>query len=218
MTHNLGKADWAARDRIDHLIDSYSRRYGVAFWNSLVELIGSQSRSVIADFGCGPGLFLVDASNRFSAQRLIGLDESEEMLEQAEAFILERAKTVSYELTTVNFDEAALPLPPHSVDLAFSGYVLHEVKSPQEFVNQVSRTLRPRGQYVVYDFISSDEEIFVKKIAELGMSEENARRRYPHMCKHSMDDIKDFLERSGLKEVRGVAVNDIRALVAGLAI
>jgi ubiquinone/menaquinone biosynthesis C-methylase UbiE len=216
MAHNLGKADWTDKGRISGLVESYSRRYGESFWTALIRLIGESTRETIADFGCGPGLFLVDASQRFSAKRLYGLDESNEMLEQARLFIQERAAIDSFELTAINFDEVDIPLPHRSVDLAFSGYMLHEVKSPQDLVDQVGKTMRPGGQYIVYDFISGDEETFVKKMAEQGMSAERARLRYPHMCKYSIEDIGRFLERAGFQEVRSVAVNHIRALVVGV--
>jgi ubiquinone/menaquinone biosynthesis C-methylase UbiE len=216
MAHNLGKADWTDKDRIQGLIDSYSRRYDSLFWNTLINLVGVQTRDTIADFGCGPGLFLVDASNKFAAKRLVGLDESREMLDEAKKFIEGHTSVESYELTVTNFDEAAIPLSPGSVDFAFCGFMLHEVTSPQDFVRQVSDTLRTGGEYIVYDYISGHEQTFIRKMVEQGMSVERARMRYPHMCKHSLDDIIDFMVKSGLKDVHGVAVNDIRCLVVGL--
>ncbi len=216
MVHKLGKADWTDRDRIQGIIDSYSLRYDESFWVTLIELIGEQTRENIADFGCGPGLFLVDAAHRFSARRLFGLDESKEMIEQAKTFIQTRTATKSYELTITNFDEAAIPMHPMSIDLAFCGFMLHEVASPQGFVDQVSRTLRTGGVCAVYDFVSRDEEIFVRKMAEQGMAPERARLRFPHVCKHSLDDIRMFIEAAGLKDVQSAAVNDIRGLAVGL--
>jgi ubiquinone/menaquinone biosynthesis C-methylase UbiE len=216
MVHHLGKADWTDRDRIKSLIESYSMRYGESFWKELIQLTGEKPRKVIADFGCGPGIFLVDAAQRFSAKRLFGLDESKEMLDMAKSLIQERTAVDSFEMIQINFDETDIKLPRNSVDLAFSGYMLHEVSSPQDLVDQVSKTLRPGGQYVVYDFISGDEETFVKKMAELDIPEELARLRYPHMCKHSIDDLTTFLERAGFQEIRSAAVNHIRALVVGV--
>jgi len=216
MAHHLGKADWSDKDRIKVIIDVYSRRYDKTFWTNLIELAGNQRRDVIADFGCGPGLFLVDASQKFAARQLIGLDESKEMLDQAKVFIEKRTTVESYELTVANFDEVGVPLLPGSIDLAFCGFMFHEVASPQDFVKQVSQTLRTGGKYIIYDFISGDEETFVKKMTEQGMSAERARMRYPHMCKHSLDDIRGFVETAGLHEVKAIAVNDIRGLVVGL--
>jgi ubiquinone/menaquinone biosynthesis C-methylase UbiE len=217
MVHHLSKADWTDKDRIEHLVESYSHRYDQIFWTTLIELVGVQTRNTVADFGCGPGLFLVDAYNKFAAKKLVGLDESKEMLDQAKIFIEERTSIESYELTVTNFDETKISISPGTVDLAFSGFMLHEVASPQDFVGQVGKTLRKSGKYIVYDYISGHEEMFVKKMVEQGMSAEHARMRYPHMCKHSLDDIIGFMITAGLEDVHGVAVNDIRCLVVGLA-
>lgn len=216
MAHNLGKADWTDKDRIQGIIESYSLRYGDIFWTALIELTGEKARNNIADFGCGPGLFLVDAACRFSARRLFGLDESKEMLEEARRFIQERTAVESYELTTIDFDEATIPIQLKSIDLAFSGFMLHEVASPQDFVHQVCETLRTSGVYAVYDYVSKDEETFVRKMVEQGFSPERARLRFPHMCKHSLDDIRTLMEKAGLRNVQSVAVNDIRGLTVGL--
>jgi ubiquinone/menaquinone biosynthesis C-methylase UbiE len=216
MVDHLAKANWTNRDRITHLIETYSRRYDRIFWTKLVELAGTEKRDTIADFGCGPGLFLVDASQRFAAKHLFGLDESREMLDQAKTFIDERASVESYELVVTDFDDGKIPLPSHSVNLAFNGFMLHEVSSPQSFVELVSKTLRAGGIYTVYDYISGNEEAFVKKMTEQGMSSDQARMRYPHMCKHTLDDIVGFMRKAGLKDVRGVAIDDIRGLVVGL--
>jgi ubiquinone/menaquinone biosynthesis C-methylase UbiE len=217
MAHHLAKADWTDRDRINHLIETYTRRYDNAFWTKLVELAGTGKRDTIADFGCGPGLFLVDASNKFAAKHLFGFDESTEMLDQAKIFIEERASVKSYKLIVTNFDEGKIPLSSGSVDLAFCGFMLHEVASPQGFVELVGKTLRTGGMYLVYDYISGNEEAFVRKMTRPGMSSDQARMRYPHMCKHSLDDIVGFMRTSGLKDVHGVAVDDIRGLVVGRA-
>jgi len=216
MVHNLGKADWTDRNKIQGIVDSYSLRYGESFWAILRGLIGEQTRESIADFGCGPGLFLVDASHRLSARKLFGLDESKEMLEQAKTFIQTRTAIESYELIVINFDAAAIPIHPRSVDLAFCGFMLHEVASPQGFVDQISRTLRTGGVYAVYDFVSRNEETFVRRMAEQGMAPERARLRFPYMCKHSLDDIRMFMETAGLEDVQSAAVNDIRGLAVGL--
>ena len=216
MVHNLGKADWTDRDKVKGIIDSYSLRYNESFWVTLIGLIGAQPRESIADFGCGPGLFLIDAAHRFSARRLFGLDESKEMLQQAKTFIQARTAIESYELTAINFDVATIPIDSKSIDLAFCGFMLHEVASPQGFVDQVSGTLRTGGVCAVYDFVSRDEETFVRKMAEQGMPPERARLRFPHMCKHSLDDIRMFMEAAGLEDVQSSAVNDIRGLAVGL--
>ena len=80
---NLSKGDWTDPERVKHFIKTYEVRYGDMFWNTFYKLTETKTLDVIADFRCGPGLWLVDAATRFNSIRLHGLDESEEMLTQA---------------------------------------------------------------------------------------------------------------------------------------
>ncbi|MFX1483732.1 MAG: class I SAM-dependent methyltransferase [Promethearchaeota archaeon] len=213
---NLGKDDWTAEDRVQRMIKSYSARYDAKFWKALKALVGSGTCEVVADFGCGPGLLLVDLANKYKAILAFGLDESEEMLAQAEHFLKERTELDSFELVHVNFDEEEIPLEPECIDLGFSGFMLHEVADPADFVSRVFRHISLHGIYVVYDYISGNEDAFVKAMMERGMTEEHARARYPHMCKHSANDIVQILQTSGFRDCRMITIDETRAVVAGL--
>lgn len=195
---------------------SYAVRYDDAFWKSLDSLIGSGKRETLADFGCGPGLLLVDMANKYNAKVAIGLDESKEMLAQADIFLKERTNLESFELVQINLDTEDIPVEPDSIDFAFSGFMLHEVASPTKFVSQVCRHIRSQGIFAVYDFISGNEAAFVKTMSDHGMSEEQARKRYPHMCKHSAIDIEKILQTSGFQNCRIIAIDEIRAVVVGI--
>ncbi len=215
MEHH-GKEDWTDEDRVQRLAKSYEVRYDEKFWKALKALVGSGTRAVVADFGCGPGLLLADFVNRYKAIVAIGLDESKKMLSQTEIFLKERTNLDSFELVQVNFDIEEIPVEIDSIDLAFSGFMLHEVAHPDEFVSQVFRLVRLFGFLVVYDFISGNEDAFVKTMSEHGMNEEHARKRYPHMCKHSANDIVELLQTSGFQDCRMIVLDDVRAVVAGL--
>ena len=80
----------------------------------------------------------------------------------------------------------------------------------------VHRHTKLQGVFVVYDFISGNEEQFVTTMVQHGMSEEHARKRYPHMCKHSASEIEEILQKSGFQDCREVSINEIRAVVVGL--
>ena len=93
--------------------------------------------------------------------------------------------------------------------------MLHEVRDPQDFVSQVADKLTSGGSYVVYDYVSGNEEAFLKAMMERGMNEERARKRYPHMCKHSTTDIATLMKNAGLGNIKTIDINDIRAVVIG---
>ncbi|MHA2076870.1 MAG: class I SAM-dependent methyltransferase [Candidatus Thorarchaeota archaeon] len=213
---NHGKADWTDDDRIQRMVKSYAARYDDKFWKALEILIGSGKREiVVADFGCGPGLLLVDIAKKYNAIMAIGLDESKEMLTQAEKFLEELTELDSFELVQVNLDTEEIPVEIDVIDFGFSGFMLHEVASPSDFVSKVYRHTRAQGIFVVYDFISGNEDMFVKTMGQYGMGEEHARKRYPHMCKHSANEIVEILQRSEFQDSKLIEIDEIRAVVVG---
>ncbi|MFW9975619.1 MAG: class I SAM-dependent methyltransferase [Candidatus Thorarchaeota archaeon] len=216
MAHHHGKSDWTNQEHVQRMAKSYHVRYDDKFWNTFASLSSSDTRYVIADFGCGPGLLLSDLANKFNAHTAIALDESEPMLTLAEKNLRNRTKLESIQIQQVNFDTDEIRIALDSIDLAFSGFMLHEVTSPRDFVARVYKLVKSNGVYIVYDFVSGNEEQFVKAMIDFNMSEEEARKRYPHMCKHSAEHIVEILEASGFSNCRLLRVDDIRAVAVGL--
>jgi ubiquinone/menaquinone biosynthesis C-methylase UbiE len=215
MSH-LGRADWEDPKRIQGLIASYSQRYGKKFWNAFHKLTGSEERNTIADFGCGPGLFLVDAIQYYKARNAYGFDKSENMLIYASHFLQEVLNPNDFVLKHVDFDKGEIPLYQDSIDLGFSGYLLHELKNPRKFVAEIQRLIQNNGLYVIYDFISGNPEAFENIMFKQGMAREKARKRYPHMCKHSLSDLHDILRKSGFSSLDSIQLDEIRAIVKGI--
>ncbi|MFX1579967.1 MAG: class I SAM-dependent methyltransferase [Promethearchaeota archaeon] len=216
MVNKYAKADWTDNDRVQRMAKTYSIRYDEKFWKAIQAFTEMKSRYVVADFGCGPGLLLADIANRFKAHTAIALDESAQMLAMAEVKLNELTNLEKIEIQQVNFDDEQVQVKANGIDFAFSGFMLHEVAKPNAFVSSVFRLVATNGLYVVYDFVSGNEERFVNAMSQQGMSEERARKRYPHMCKHSADDIVRILETSGFSECRALTIDEVRAVVVGL--
>lgn len=216
MVEHLGKANWQDPERVQGMVHSYNERYSEAFWNALLELIGTEPREVVAEFGLGPGLFLADTVSKLQTMKVYGMDESESMLKQADEFLSCVLSSDNYILTQHDFNTAPVTLEPSSVDMVFSGFFLHEVDSSQSIILQAAQSLKPSGVCVVFDFVSGDEEAFVRVMGAHGMDEEKARKRYPHMCKHSVDDVVEFMTNAGLKLAGSRKIRGTAALVVGL--
>ncbi len=212
---NLAKGDWTNPERVKRFTKTYHTRYGELFWNTFSKLIENKTRDVIADFGCGPGLWLADAATRFNATRLHGLDESEEMLNQAEEIINKTISTANIQLDLINLDKERIAIKEDSLDMAFSGYVLHELANPNDVSAQVYSILKRNGICVVFDFVATNVDLFVKVMSQAGMSEDRAKSRYPHMCKHSITDIEAILKSAGFEDISSELL-DVRAIVVGL--
>ena len=70
MVEHLGKANWQDPERVQGMVKSYIERYPRAFWNALLEIIGTDPREVVAEFGSGPGLFLADTVSKLQTKKV----------------------------------------------------------------------------------------------------------------------------------------------------
>ncbi len=212
---DLRRADWSGQQQISGLASSYRARYGEPVWRVLLSLLDRRRYRRVIDLGCGPGLFLADAAQRLGAEMLVGLDASVEMLETARQVLSRMAPEQDVMLVCHDLDAGPLPLRDAHLDLVFSGYLLHELDRPEMTLRSVSSVLVDGGLCVSLDYVSGNEESFVKAMVALGMDEGRARSRYPHMCSRSAADIVHLFEAAGLTDIRHVMVNGHRAIVLG---
>ncbi|HEY6297885.1 MAG TPA: methyltransferase domain-containing protein [Streptosporangiaceae bacterium] len=101
---------------------------------------------VVADVGCGNGLYLAELAGRGYGRRLIGADLSPGMLRAA------RQRTRQAGLpdpALVAADAAALPLRDSAADLTLAMHMLYHVPEPEVALGELRRVTRPGGRLVV---------------------------------------------------------------------
>jgi ubiquinone/menaquinone biosynthesis C-methylase UbiE/DNA-binding transcriptional ArsR family regulator len=129
---------------------------------------------VIADIGCGTGSLTFELA-RF-ARKVIGLDQSPEMLRRA------RNAARAGHIDNVQFrlgDALKLPLESRSVDAAFCVMVLHFLPDPEHAVAELCRITRPGGTVVVLDLVRHDQNWMREQMAHLWMGfEKNTVRSW----------------------------------------
>jgi len=101
------------------------------------------------DVGCGTGRWSVLVAPR--VQHLHLLDPSAEALNVAREN-LHGMNNVSYHLDSV----AAIPLPPKSLDFAFSLGVLHHVPDTEAAIAAIADKLKPSAPFLVYLYYALD--------------------------------------------------------------
>jgi ubiquinone/menaquinone biosynthesis C-methylase UbiE len=101
------------------------------------------------DIGCGTGRWSVLVAPR--VQHLHLLDPSAEALSVAREN-LRGMNNVSYHLSSV----AAIPLPPKSLDFAFSLGVLHHVPDTEAAIAAIADKLKPNAPFLLYLYYALD--------------------------------------------------------------
>ncbi|WP_457551035.1 ArsR/SmtB family transcription factor [Desulfobacula sp.] len=106
----------------------------------------------ISDLGCGTGE-LIESLCHDTSHKLIGIDSSPEMLEQARL----RLSTIdNAELRLGELEH--LPMKNREIDTAIMTMVLHHISQPELPIAEAYRVLKPDGQFILSDFQKHDQE------------------------------------------------------------
>lgn len=111
------------------------------------------SEWTVADLGCGTGRVAAELAG--FVQRVIGVDQSEQMLKAARKHTsdLDNVELRRGSLETVPIDDA-------SCDAALLLLVLTYVSQPAVVLSEVARVLRPGGKVVIVDLLRHSREDF----------------------------------------------------------
>jgi ubiquinone/menaquinone biosynthesis C-methylase UbiE len=133
--------DHLSREQRQAIFDDY---FGIFPWHLLPPGAG-----VGLDAGCGTGRWSVLVAPR--VQHLHLLDPSAHALSVAKQN-LRNVNNVSYHLDSV----ATIPVPPRSLDFAFSLGVLHHVPDTEAAIAAIADKLKPNAPFLVYLYYAFD--------------------------------------------------------------
>jgi ubiquinone/menaquinone biosynthesis C-methylase UbiE len=111
-----------------------------------LDLAGSASHEVVADIGCGNGLYLAELAHRGHAGPVLGVDMSPGMLRAARQGAGGAGRSGPVLLAA---DATALPLRDGAADLTLATHMLYHVPEPGQAVAELRRVTRPGGRVVV---------------------------------------------------------------------
>jgi ubiquinone/menaquinone biosynthesis C-methylase UbiE len=114
--------------------------------------LGEAGRGNLLDVACGPGV--VTASLAPSAESVVALDATQEMLGKA------KARCAKAGLTNVSFRQGnaeALPFGDGEFDGVVTRLAVHHFAEPQRAFAEMFRVLRPGGTAVIVDIVSSED-------------------------------------------------------------
>jgi trans-aconitate 2-methyltransferase len=109
-----------------------------AYGEGLIDIMAPRAGERIVDLGCGAGQ--LEDKIAESGAEVLGIDRSEEMIEEARRnFPALQFKVADAANFTVN----------SPVDAVFSNAALHWLKDADGVANSVARALRPAGRFVI---------------------------------------------------------------------
>jgi ArsR family transcriptional regulator len=126
----------------------------------------------VVDFGCGTGVLTVELARW--AGHVTAIDRSGSALGKAKA---EAARQGLSNITFLEADLHALPLPNASVDLVVVSQSLHHVDSIEHVLAEGARLLKPGGRLVVLELLPHEEEWVLARLGHqhLGFDPEVVR-------------------------------------------
>ena len=111
----------------------------------LIDQISTAASGTLIDLGCGTGEALQQIENRCSALSLVGVDIAAAMIEKA------RTRVRDSKLLVADIEQTGLP--DASADIVFSCAAMQWC-DPDRAVAEVSRLLKPGGQFLMATFVA----------------------------------------------------------------
>jgi ubiquinone/menaquinone biosynthesis C-methylase UbiE len=102
----------------------------------------------VLDLGCGPGLLTQAIEEK--TKRVVGLDLTREMLNEAQLQSKKKNKSILYLLG----DAEKLPFMDGQFDCVMTRLTIHHFPEPLKIIKELSRVLKSGGRMIVSDIIS----------------------------------------------------------------
>ena len=106
--------------------------------------------AILLDIGSGSGHFALKVSEFLSDGKLICVDLSDSMFDRLNELILKHSKENI--LFPLKCPASTLSIANQSIDLVFSNALLHELKNPQQTLDETFRVLKDGGSCIFTDF------------------------------------------------------------------
>lgn len=125
--------------------------------------------ATILDVATGTGDLALAAAHALPGARVVGLDFSASMLQQARVRQdrAARAATHSERLLFVRGDALRLPLPDRSYEAACSAFALRNVSDLGEMFRELARVLTPGGKVALLDLVPIPNPPLVTRLAQV---------------------------------------------------
>jgi arsenite methyltransferase len=185
------------------IVRSYQRRTQALALNGMYIEKGMH----VLDLGCGTGTATLEIASRLEGTgRVVGLDLSEKMLEQA------RRKLAELEYTNVEFvlQSASALDYTGDFDYVLSTNAFHHFVGKKEVFSRIHKSLKPGGVLVIQDFC--DDFVLMRLVDWLGKIGEKA-----HVGSTTSRELRELFVAAGFSavEVKTTKLNWLWGIMIG---
>ena len=160
-------------------------------------------KGMAIDVGTGPGVIPIFLSKALPGVRFKGIDLSSVMIDLAKRNAKDEglADKVEFEVGSAY----SLPVEDHSLDLVLCINTIHHLDRPMDFFNEVARSLKEGGAFVIVDFHRDASFVFIGIFNLLWKAffgkHPKAKKGFLESIRSSytLEECQNFLERSRLK-------------------
>jgi phosphatidylethanolamine/phosphatidyl-N-methylethanolamine N-methyltransferase len=144
---NYKQIDAASYDKVAAEFDRLTERFSAPIAMRIIELARLKPSDCILDVGTGTGLVALRVARLLAGGRVIGIDHSPGMME--EAYAKARRSGLGEVVGFRQMDAEQLEFPDQSFDVVLSLYALLHFPDPLRAVAEMYRVLRPGGRVVI---------------------------------------------------------------------
>jgi ubiquinone/menaquinone biosynthesis C-methylase UbiE len=135
-------------------LEMQTRAYGVIDIPFLVDLIKSAHAKTVLDIGTGEGSFVLWLANELPETHFVAIDHNDDLLKLAKKNKADAIQNVEFH--TAFFDET---FEKKTYDLIFTRFTLEHSSSPEQFVSEAFKRLKPGGTLAIIDEYLFDTQI-----------------------------------------------------------
>jgi len=175
---------------------------------------------LILDLACGPGNISERIAKNWPFVRVVGIDGSKEMLNQAEQKLSKGLmRNLSYELIDINSIASGETNFPLQAEVLVSNSALHHFHDPYRFWNALKKLGKKKCIHIHRDLIrpNSVEKAFEIKEKHLPNSPEVLKKDFLASLKASftVDEVSQQLLNAGLPQLEIFQVDEIYLEIIG---
>jgi SAM-dependent methyltransferase len=138
--------------------------------NLAVSKLPINDNSVVADIGAGTGYYTFKIYNRISKGKIY----AEEIQTDAVNYLKNKAGQLgAMNVIVVKGNEKSPELPENSIDLALMVDVYHELSYPHEMLQNIRKSLKPKGKLLLLEYRAEDPKVDIKPLHKMSVKQAN---------------------------------------------